>query len=229
MQRGNEALNLRWLDHFPDLAKITDAAWLEAVRASSVRVIPPGTVLFQPGNPCSGFMLVLAGAVRVVLPGENGRGVLLYRVGPRETCVLMLADLLGDIACSTEGVAETTSHLVVIPPHHFDHALTASPAFRRFVFSIIGQCMAKVILLLEEITFKRLDIRLAQLLVRGTRGNGPPRLHKTHQEIATELGSRREVISRMLKEFEHNNWVRLDRGAIEVLSRIELERFASAK
>lgn len=227
MQSGTEAVNLRWLSRFPELAKITDAAWLEAVRAASVRVIPSGTLLFRPGHPCSGFVLVFTGAVRVLLPSENGREIVLYRVEAGEGCILTLPNLLDGSAYMVEGVAETESHLVVIPPHHFDHALAASPDFRRFIFSMIGRCLAKMMSLLGGIVFKRLDIRLAQLLVRCASDNEHSTCTTIHQDLAAELGSSREVISRLLKEFERNGWIRLDRGRIEVLLPAEMERLSS--
>jgi len=215
----------KWLTHFPELAKISDIAWTEAVKAASVRAIPRGTVLFRPGDPCMSFVLVLAGTVRVYIPGESGREILLYRVEPGEICVLTLSSMLGGITYSAEGVTETDAQLVAIPPQQFEHALTASLAFRRFIFSMIGRRLGEIMLLLEEITFKRLDIRLAHWLARAAGDSGDQPLHKTHQDIAAALGSSREVISRLLKEFERNGWIRLNRGNIEVLSRTELERF----
>lgn len=215
----------KWRTHFPELARISDIAWTEAVKAASVRAIPRGTVLFRPGDPCMSFVLVLAGTVRVYIPGESGREILLYRVEPGEICVLTLSNMLGGITYSAEGVTETDAQLVAIPPQQFEHALTASPAFRRYIFSMIGRRLGEIMLLLEEITFKRLDIRLAHWLARAASDSEDHLVHKTHQDIAAALGSSREVISRLLKEFERNGWIRLNRGNIEVLSRTELEHF----
>lgn len=228
MRRDIEATN-KWLARFPELAKITDAAWLEAAQAARTQVIPRGTVLFRPGDPCMSFVLVLAGTVRVYIRGESGREIVLYRVDPGEICVLTLSNLLGGVTYSAEGVTETEAQLVAIPPLQFEHALTASPAFRRFIFSMIGRRLGEIMLLLEEITFKRLDIRLAQLLARAASESENRPLQKTHQDLAAELGSSREVISRLLKEFERNSWVRLDRGHIQVLSRTDMERFSHIK
>ena len=172
------------------------------------------------------FVLVLAGTVRVYIRGETGREIVLYRVDPGEICVLTLSNLLGGITYSAEGITETEAQLVAIPPQQFEHALTASTSFRRFIFSMIGRRLGEIMLLLEEITFKRLDIRLAQVLARAAGDSENRPLHKTHQELAAELGSSREVISRLLKEFERNGWVRLDRGQIQVLSRSDMERFS---
>lgn len=224
-----DRIETKWLTRFPELANISDSAWIEAVKTANVRNIPRGTVLFRPGDPCMSFVLVFAGTVRVYIPGESGREIVLYRVEPGEICVLTLSNMLGGITYSAEGVTETDAQLVAIPSQQFEHALTASAAFRRYIFSKIGQRLGEMMLLLEEITFKRLDTRLAQLLARVADENGNRPLHKTHQELAAVLGSSREVISRVLKEFEHNGWVRLNRGNIEVLSRTALERFPMDK
>lgn len=226
MQRDETVTN-KWLPRFPELSKITDPAWLQAAQAARIRVIPEGTIIFRPGDPCMSFVLVLAGTVRVYLPSETGREIVLYRVDPGEICILTLSNLLGGKAYSAEGITETEAQLVAIPPQQFEDALTASNAFRRFIFSMIGRRLGEIMLLLEEITFKRLDLRLAQLLIRAAGDNGDHPLHKTHQDLAAELGSSREVISRLLKEFERNGWVRLDRSQIHVLSSADMEQFIS--
>lgn len=226
MLQDNDTHELKWLQHFPELAKITDIAWLDAARAARTPTIPRGTVLFRPGDPCMSFVLVVVGTVRVYIPSESGREIVLYRVDPGEICVLTLSNLLGGVAYSAEGVTEIETQLITIPPQLFEHALTASHAFRRFIFSMIGRRLGEIMLLLEEITFKRLDIRLAQLLARSAGDDEHRLLRKTHQDLAAELGSSREVISRLLKEFERNGWLRLDRGQIEVLSLTEMARLA---
>lgn len=224
MQHDESVAN-KWLPRFPELSKINDPAWLEAVQNARIRAIPQGTVIFRPGDPCMSFVLVLTGTVRIYLPSETGREILLYRVDPGEICVLTLSNLLGEKPYSAEGVTETETQLVIIPPQYFEHALTASQAFRRYIFSMIGRRLGEIMLLLEEITFKRLDLRLAQLLMRNVSENNNPQLYKTHQDLAAELGSSREVISRLLKDFERSGLVRLDRGQIHVLSVANLEQY----
>lgn len=227
MQSDNEYPAGEWLPQFPALAGITDAAWIEALHSASVNKIPKGTVLFRPGDPCMNFVLILAGTVRVYIPSESGREIVLYRLDPGDICVLTLSNLLGGVTYSAEGITESEAKLVAIPPLQFEHALTASPAFRRFIFSMIGQRLGEIMLLLEEITFKRMDVRLAQLLSRAAEENDSRPIQKTHQVLAAELGSTREVISRLLKEFERNGWVRLDRGQIHVVSFTEMKQFSA--
>lgn len=219
MPHNNDAIKLKWLHHFPELAKITDIAWLEAAHTST---IPLKTILFRPGDPCMNFVLVVAGKVRVYIPSETGREIVLYHVEPGEICVLTLSNLLGGLAYTAEGVTEMETQLVSLSPKIFEHALTTSNVFRRFIFSTIGIRLGEIMHLLEEITFKRLDIRLAQLLVREAHDNEHRLVLKTHQDLAAELGSSREVISRLLKRFEHNGWLKLDRTQIHVVFPFEM-------
>lgn len=226
MSHDNKNPNLNWLHQFPDLAKITDAAWLEAAQDIKTSIIPCGTVLFRPGDPCVNLVLVRAGTVRVYIPNVSGREIVLYRVNSGELCIFTLSNLLGKLAYSAEGITQTETQLMTIPIQRFEHALTTSSAFRELIFCTMGRRLSQVMMLMEEITFKPLDVRLAQLLVSDTSDNGSRLLKKTHQDIAGELGSSREVISRLLKKFERSGWLRLDRGYIHVISPTDLECLA---
>jgi len=189
------------------------AARLEQVLAESQLVqVPAGTVLFDAAQPCRGFPLVLEGAVRVAKLAPNGREILLYRVEPGQGCILSGGCLLGHSDYSARGAAESAVTLLSLPPALFQALLLESEPFRRFVFGMYGERLAEVMELVEEVAFRRLDERLAQLLVQ--RG---PRLDTTHQKLADELGSVREIVSRLLRGFEERGWVRLERERISVL------------
>lgn len=219
------ASNLTWVSDFPELARITDPAWLEAKQAATLHTLQRGTLLFRAGSPCLNFVLVVEGVIRVYMTSESGREILLYRVGAGEICVLTLSNLLGGAVYSAEGMTETGTCIVSIPPSYFNRALTSSHEFRAFIFSMIGRRLGEIMVLLEEITFKRLDIRLAQLLAQHSDSRGSNNLQMTHNDLAAELGSSREVISRILKEFERRGWVRLERGQIHIISRVDLVQF----
>jgi CRP/FNR family transcriptional regulator len=174
--------------------------------------VPAGTVLFDERQPCAGFPLVLEGDIRVTRAAPSGRGILLYRVAPGEGCILSGGCLLGNSAYSASGVAETDVVLLRIPPALFQKLMVESEPFRRFVFGMYGERLSEVMELVEAVAFQRLDARLAQLLIR--RG---PVLHATHQSLADELGSVREIVSRLLRSFEDRGWVRLERERVTVL------------
>jgi CRP/FNR family transcriptional regulator len=208
---GADALRSLLLERFPVFREL-DAARVERVLAESQLMrVPAGTVLFDAAQPCRGFPLVLEGAVRVAKLAPNGREILLYRVEPGRGCILSGGCLLGHSDYSARGVAESDVVLLSLPPALFHALLLESEPFRRFVFGMYGERLAEVMELVEEVAFRRLDERLAQLLVQ--RG---PVLEATHQKLADELGSVREIVSRLLRGFEERGWVELGRERITV-------------
>jgi CRP/FNR family transcriptional regulator len=204
------ALRTLVLERFPSLAGLP-AATMEALLRSPVRRMPAGSVLFEADQPCGGFPLVLEGSVRVAKIAPNGREILLYRVDPGESCILSGSCLLGHASYSASGIAETDVTVLAIPPALFNELMVQHAPFREYVFGLYGARLAEVMELIEEVAFKRLDTRLAQLLVH--RG---PVVESTHQKLADELGSVREIVSRLLRSFEDRGWVKLERERVTV-------------
>ena len=210
----SESAELRRLvpERFPALASLPRER-LDALMAQSrVRRMPAGSVLFEADQPCAGFPLVLEGSVRVAKTAPNGREILLYRVEPGESCILSGSCLLGHARYSASGVAETDVTVFVIPPAPFHELMVQHAPFREYVFGLYGARLGEVMELIEEVAFRRLDTRLAQLLVH--RG---PVVEATHQKLADELGSVREIVSRLLRSFEDRGWVKLERERVSVL------------
>ena len=205
-------LRERLLQRFPLFSDLPPALLDELLAGMQEIRVPAGTVLFDERQPCAGFPLVLEGDIRVTRAAPSGRGILLYRVAPGEGCILSGGCLLGNSAYSASGVAETDVVLLRIPPALFQKLMVESEPFRRFVFGMYGERLSEVMELVEAVAFQRLDARLAQLLIR--RG---PVLHATHQSLADELGSVREIVSRLLRSFEDRGWVRLERERVTVL------------
>ena len=207
-----------WLTVFPALNPIQDTSWLEAVRAGRYLDIPAGTMIVRKGQPCMNFLLVVQGTLRVYETAENGREILLYRLYGGEICVLTLTHLLQGIAYSACAVAETDARVVSIPLHPFQRALAESEAFRTAVLFTLSRRLSDVMQLVEQVAFHGLDLRLACLLGQLFGQRNTRRLKITHQELARELGTTREVLSRLLKAFEHQGCIRLSRGQIELVS-----------
>lgn len=199
------------LERFPFFAALP-AERLERVLAEAQLVrAPRGTLLFDARQPCRGFPLVLEGEVRVAKGSRGGREIVLYRVGPGQGCLLSGGCLLGDTDYSARAVAEEDVTLLSLPPALFQELMLGFEPFRRFVFGMYGERLAEVMELVEEVAFRRLDARLAQLLV--SRG---PVLEATQQQLADELGSVREIVSRLLRQFEERGWVELSRNRVTV-------------
>ena len=206
-----------WLKHFPALAAVDDPVW-HALRASArIMQVPAGTVVFRDSDPCRSYLLVIHGTIRVQKTAENGREITLYRVEDGQTCVLTTSCLLAGNAYPAEGITETDVTAVSIPLAQFQKGLNESPGFRRFVFSAYGERISSLIVLVEEIAFGRLDARLAGCLLQ--RADSAGEVESTHQALAAELGTAREVVSRQLKEFERRGWIHLQRGRVRLLDR----------
>lgn len=191
----------------PEAHRILDAG-MRPVRLAA------GVTVFAEGAPCEAFLLVLHGTVRVQKVAENGREIVLYRVEPGQTCILTTSCLLGHGVYSAEGVTETAVEGLALAPGTFRTLMAQSSRFRDFVFSAYATRISDLLLLIEEVAFGRIDVRLAQVLLERDDGTGTVRA--THQDLATELGTAREVVSRQLKDFEHRGWVRLGRGRVTV-------------
>lgn len=183
--------------------------------------VPAGTRLFEQGVPCQGFPLVLGGEVRVARGTAGGRTLELYRVTPGEMCVASTSSLFGESLLVAHGVAAQDTELVVVSPAGFERWV-ADPDFRRYVFGIFADRLADLMALAEAVAFQRLDQRLAGSLL----GHGTI-ITTTHQSLADELGTVREIVTRLLKRFERAGWLRLGRERIELLDAAALRQLAA--
>ena len=175
--------------------------------------VEAGAALFSPGAACQGFVVVLSGGVRVTLTSESGRSLLLYRVGPGETCVQTTLCLMAGRDYSAEGVTEKPTRILVIPRARFE-ALMQAADFRAFVFERFGARLDDMTRVLETIAFTRIDARLARALI--ARADARGEVAATHQELADDIGSAREVVSRQLKTFAQDGLIEAGRGAIHL-------------
>jgi CRP/FNR family transcriptional regulator len=199
-----------------------DAATLERLIEQSRRVaVAAGTELFAHGAACAAFPLVLTGSVRVLMRSANGREIQLYRVAPGETCVLSTGCLLGESAHSADAITSESADLLLVPPPLFRQLIETQPAFRQAIFAQYSERMAELLALVEAVAFQRLDQRLAARLLDP---NGS--LTVSHAELARELGSVREIVSRLLGQFAERGLVQLTRARIEVLDAAALARIA---
>ena len=198
----------------PALAPLADLA----ARARPLRV-PAGTRLFDAGQPCPGFPLVDEGSVSVSMLSPDGRRLELYRVEPGEVCVVSATCLFAHRVATATGEARTETALRVISPADFEDVCERDAVLRRYVLGLMAERLADLMALVEAVAFQRLDQRLAALLC--ARG---PQLHATHQQLADELGTVREIVSRLLRRFERDGWVVLGRERIDVADAAALQR-----
>jgi CRP/FNR family transcriptional regulator, anaerobic regulatory protein len=208
---------MRQVSEHPPLADLVgvfdEPARSELVAHAKAVNLPAGAHVFDPGQPATAFLVVTSGRVRVQLTAENGREIMLYRVEAGQSCVLTTSSLMDSEAYAAEAICETDVEALALPHHAFSHLIDSSPAFRQAVLAAYAARVTDLILTIEETRLRRIDVRLAEaLLARGSGGT----ITATHHDLAAELGTAREVISRTLKRFERSGAIALGRGVIEV-------------
>jgi len=212
--RPDEELTQRWLAAFPDLPELEPEHWAEMLRSIRFNRLNEGDIAYYQGQECQAYVMCIDGRTRVFKTSESGREILLYQVGRGETCVLTTSCLMAGRPFPAESTAETDVLLAALPAAVFHRLLTASIPFRQFVLNNYGDLLSSLITLVDEVAFASLDLRLARRLLAEADERGI--VTKTHQQLAHDLGSVREVISRYLGEWERVGWVRASRGSIEV-------------
>lgn len=209
---------------------------LEGVDETALRLIagryepvsvPSGTVLFQPGQACERLVLLTRGMARVRMVSETGREIELYRVRPGDMCVMSVACLMGERPYQAEGIADGDIEGVAISRGLFRELLAQSETFREMVINVQTRRIFDLVTLVDELAFHRTEARLAaRLLQKAGRDDS---VSETHQELALDIGTAREVVSRRLKRFETQGLVALERGRVRILDRAGLGAIIGAE
>ena len=213
-----------WTEQFQGLSRLAEDVRARLHRDGRSIKAPAGKSIFGPGHVPDNLLFLLSGVVRVFQTSESGREIVLYRVEAGQSCVLTTACLLAHEAYSAEGIAETEVSAIALPRATFDALVSQDEAFRDFVFSAYARRITDLFRIIDEVAFGRIDIRLANRLVRLSDENDD--LAITHQGLATELGTAREVVSRQLTEFQKRGWIEQSRGRVHILDRRDLEQLA---
>lgn len=185
-----------------------------------------GDVLFHPGQECAGFVFLNTGLIRVSLTAENGREVVLYRVGPGDVCLQTFTCLIDGRNYAAEGVAETDLTGEIMPHARFQEALATDAVFRRAIFSAVAQRFADYERLVEDVALTGFDARLARALLRLT--HEADEIAISHDELAAETASGRAVVSRRLAALARQGVIATGRRRIEILRRAKLEQIAAS-
>ena len=217
------------VNSYPELANIDDVAWATAIRTARQIKAPRGTTLMRGNAPMQQFMLLLTGTIRVYTPSKSGREITLYRVNPGDLCILSLNSLYQNRNYGVFAEAETDIYALGISAQDFQSVLNESEEFRNFVLSALNARLCDLMCLIQDTAFENLDLRLARLIDRLSKQGESLRVDITHQALARELGSTREMISRILKEFEQRKIIKLSRGFIDILSAESLKQLQDSK
>ncbi len=221
---ANPAVNLqKLLNLYPPLAGLGTQQVAALLQPQAIMHLPAGTQVFAERQPCNGFPLLLEGSIKVVKLAASGRELLLYRVTPGGSCIISSSCLLGHSDYNARGIAETPITLLALPVASFSKLMLEHTPFRDFIFHLFAERIGELMQLVEEVAFARLDQRLAKLLL----ARQDDVLHVTHQQLADELGSVREIVSRLLKGFAAQNLVTLGREQLSITNRPALQKLAA--
>lgn len=213
-----------WVDRFPGLSDLDPPAKELLSTRSAVVTAPQGAVIFGPGNSPENMLFLLEGTVRVQQVSDTGHEIVLYRLEAGQSCVLTTACLLSYEDYAATGIAETKVAAAAVPRDVFDALVAGSKPFRNVVFAAFSKRITDLFLTIDEVAFQRLDVRLAEKLLRLARGED--QIATTHQKLSVELGTAREVVSRQLQEFQRRGWIEQARGSVSLVDLAALQRLA---
>lgn len=207
------------MDKIPSLLQslVDDTAAVE-------KNVPADSLLFSPGASCEHYVYVRSGRVRVELLSSTGNQLLLYRLGTGQTCVMTTSCLLSKDDYSAQAVTESDVDLLLVPRATFNQLIAESEAFRSFVFSGFANRLSVMMARIAELTAMTIDQRLAAALLVHSDLHADGWIGLTHEQLAVEIGSAREVVSRRLAHFEKNGLIQRQRGRIEVLDSAALKK-----
>ena len=211
-----EGLKDSFLDTFPIFRKAPAGLVDEILEKSRFLSAPEGAQVYSDGDSCGAISFLLSGEIRVYKTGETGREITLYELGPGDTCILNASCILSNTAYPANAVTLSDCGVIQIPAPYFKRLVEISTEMREFVFKVLADRLAVVMELVEEVAFARMDERLMEYLVEKSSDG---KLVATHYKIASDLGSSREVVSRLLKDFERKGRLTLSRKTIQLTGR----------
>ncbi|WP_026970066.1 Crp/Fnr family transcriptional regulator [Algoriphagus terrigena] len=176
----------------------------------------PGMVLIEPGHYIKGVPLVIEGSVKIMRTDDEGRELFLYYLAPGETCALSLTCCSASKLSEIKAVVEENSILFFIPVQAHEQFSNDFKQWKDFVSTTYQLRFQELLTTLDAVAFKRMDERLMRYIVTKMKQHKANELHTTHQEIANELGTSREVVSRLLKQLEKKKWIELGRNIIYI-------------
>lgn len=215
-----------WTERFQGTAALPREVRDRLIQSARTAQYSAGKSVFGPNNIPDSLMFLVEGTIRVSQTSENGRDIVLYRVEAGESCVLTTACMLAEEAYNAEGTAETDVVAVILPRVAFDQLVAEEPAFRSFVFAAYSRRLIDLLRVVDDVAFGRIDVRLAERLLALARDH--KEISATHQQMASELGTAREVVSRVLHDFAKRGLISQTRGRIALADRSGLTAIAES-
>ena len=215
-----------WTERFSGTAALPRAVRDRLVKEARVIRFKKGDEVFGPDNVPDSLFFLYEGTIRVSQTSDGGREIVLYRVDAGESCVLTTACMLAEEAYNAEGIAETDVVAIVLPRTSFDQLASEETAFRKFVFAAYSKRLIDLLRVVDDVAFGRMDVRLAERLL--SLAGDMKEIPATHAQLASELGTAREVISRVLQDFQRRGMIAQSRGRIALIDKPALRTLAES-
>jgi CRP/FNR family transcriptional regulator, anaerobic regulatory protein len=194
------------------------AARIEPILASlQYRDMDAGTTVLSEGQVCASVPFVMDGQIRVFKTAESGREISLYRIEAGQICILSSGCGMGLAAFPASVVAEKKTTAAFLKRELFQILLNEGPTFRSFVFEQYSSRLAEIFELVQEVAFRKVDERLCQWFAELDAGAPGKPISATHQVLADHVGTSREVVSRILKDWEQRGFIEISRGSLRIL------------
>lgn len=210
----------------PGWGQLTPAQQTRLSEAARPRAFSAGELIHNGDADCVGLLLVKSGRLRVFILSEDGREITLYRLLPGEICLFSASCMMPQIAFAVTVTAEAPSEVLVLPPDVYKAVMAESAPLANFTNELIAARFSDVMWLIEQILWKSFDRRLAAFLLAEAKLEHSATLHLTHEAIANHMGTAREVVTRMLRYFQGEGWVKLARGTLQLTDEPSLRALA---
>lgn len=220
-------MTLDWTERFQGTAALPRAVRDRLIDVARIIDMEEGAQVFGPANVPDSLFFLYEGRIRVSQSSDSGRAITLYRVDAGESCVLTTACMLAEEAYNTEGLAETAIKAVVLPKSAFDRLVAEEEAFRKFVFAAYSKRLIDLLRVVDDVAFGHMDVRLAERLL--ALAGDLKEIPATHQQLASELGTAREVVSRVLSDFQKREMIAQSRGRIALIDKKALRVLARSR
>ena len=210
----------------PGWGQLTPAQQTRLSEAARPRAFSAGELIHNGDADCVGLLLVKSGRLRVFILSEDGREITLYRLLPGEICLFSASCMMPQIAFAVTVTADAPSEVLVLPPDVYKAVMAESAPLANFTNELIAARFSDVMWLIEQILWKSFDRRLAAFLLAEAKLEHSATLHLTHEAIANHMGTAREVVTRMLRYFQGEGWVKLARGTLQLTDEPSLRALA---
>lgn len=209
---------------FPLLSGLSDAEYLDFEAQSHLTSLDAGENVCHEGQSCSHLPLVASGSIRVYKLSESGREITLYRIEQGQSCVLTASCIIGGQTFPAEAEIEQNVQVLLVPANSVKQWMRDIPIWRDFMFRLVAERLADIIAVVEEVAFRRMDARIVDYLKHHANDEG--KVIATHQHIASDLGTSREVVTRILKDMEYSGALKPARGEIHIHDMSLVEKYA---